>query len=538
MRISLTAKINASVVTVLILTVVLLGYTGMEAMRQNCLEEAVNDADRLGDTIIRTTFYHMQENNKERAYLEINEIGKQRHVECIRIINKSGRITFSTIPEEIGTLLDKAAAACNVCHIDHQTLVQTSSMSRSRIFIGPKGHEVLGIAKAIYNKPSCSSVSACHRHRPSQRILGVLDVELSLENMRDRIATYRNRVAVIGVILVIGVIICISLMTEKLVSQPLRLLLRHTERVAKGFLDAAVEVKSNDELGDLAEAFNRMTVSLKKARQELEEWGRTLEARVIERTREVEQMQAQLIRAEKLASLGQLAAGIAHEINNPLTGVLSFAALVKDDSRLDPSLKEDLELIIEETQRCAKIVKGLLEFSRARAPQKKEVCLNEIIESVTGLLERQSSFLDIKIVKELDPDLPRLNIDPNQIEQVFMNMFLNASHAMPEGGTIRIKTKANWEDNCIMVEISDTGCGIPKENLDRIFDPFYTTKPEGTGLGLSISYGIISNHGGQIDVKSEVGKGTTFLIRLPMSGREECPQARLQQAGGSEQKDG
>ncbi len=513
----------------LLVTVGLIGYTGMEAMRSICLEDAINEADRMGETIIRTTLYHMLENKKDRAYQEINEIGKQQQVERIRIINKNGRITFSTLPEEIGTILDKKASACNMCHKDHQVLVLTSSMSRSRLFVGPEGHQVLGIAKAIYNQPNCSNAS-CHQHSPSERILGVLDIVLSMKNMHHKTASYRNRVAVIGVILVIAVIICITFMTEKLVNDPLKRLLRHTERVARGALNISVEVTSRDELGELADAFNRMTQSLKKARDELEEWGRTLEARVIERTREVEEMQAQLIRAEKMASLGQLAAGIAHEINNPLTGVLSFAFLVRDDTRLDPSLKPDMDVIIEETQRCAKIVKGLLEFSRARAPLKKEVCLNELIESVTSLLERQSSFLDIAIIKEFDPDLPRLPVDPNQLQQVFMNMFVNASHAMPDGGRITVRTNTDRAGKCVSVEIADTGCGIPEENLGRIFDPFYTTKKDGTGLGLSISYGIIRNHGGQIDVKSEVGEGTTFIIRLPIPDKEvECPQQGIQE---------
>ncbi len=537
MRISLTAKINASVVTVLLVTVALLGYTGTEAMKSVSIEEAIAEADRLGETIIRTTFYNMLENNKERLYREITAISLQKHVELIRIINKNGIITFSTSPNEIGTKLDKKAAACNMCHFDHRALLKTSSMSRSRIFVGPSGHKVLAIAKAIYNQPSCSS-AACHQHPASQRILGVLDVELSLEAMTLKVASYRNRVAFIGLVLVAAVIICITFLTRKLVSNPLKQLLEHTERVAKGSLDSYLEIRSSDELGDLAEAFNRMTQNLKKAREELEEWGRTLEARVEERTREVERIQAQLIRAEKMASLGQMAAGIAHEINNPLTGILSFASLVRDDPRLPPELKSDLDLIIEETQRCAKIVKGLLEFSRASVPQKKEVNLNQLVESVTFLLEQQSSFFDIEIIKDLDPDIPRLYADPNQLSQVLMNIIINASHAMPGGGRITITTGSNSEGGCVFVAIADTGCGIPKENLSRIFDPFFTTKTDGTGLGLSVSYGIIRNHGGHIDVISEEGKGTTFIIRLPVpdKGDRECPE--LEQLGDEHHETG
>ncbi len=519
MRISLTAKIIASVVTVLIVTVVILGYTGTEAMKSVSIEEAIAEADRLGETIIRTTFYSMMENNKERLSQELTSISAQKHVEVIRIINKNGKITFSTSPFEIGTKLDKKAAACNMCHFDHRVLLKTSSMSRSRIFTSPHGHKILAIAKAIYNQPSCSN-AACHQHPPDQRILGVLDVELSLEDMTLKVASYRNRVAFIGIVLVVAVIIAITFLTNKLVSRPLKQLLEHTERVAQGSLDTYLDIRSNDELGELAQAFNRMTHNLKKAREELEEWGRTLELRVEERTKEVEKMQVQLIRAEKMASLGEMAAGIAHEINNPLTGVLSFAYLVHDDPKLPEELKEDLQVIIDETQRCAKIVKGLLEFSRASVPQKKEVNLNELIESVTFILQQQSSFFNIELIKELDPNIPKLYADPNQLSQVLMNIIINASHATPEGGRITIKTGIDQEEDSVFAEISDTGCGISEENLSRIFDPFFTTKSQGTGLGLAVSYGIVKNHGGSLDVWSEVGKGTTFIIHLPISEQE------------------
>jgi two-component system NtrC family sensor kinase len=230
-----------------------------------------------------------------------------------------------------------------------------------------------------------------------------------------------------------------------------------------------------------------------------------------------------------MASLGEMAAGIAHEINNPLTGILSFASLVREEPSLDPELKPDLDIIIKETRRCARIVKGLLEFSRASVPQKKDVNLNKLIESVTYLLQQQSSFFNIQIINDLDEDIPDLLADPNQLSQVLMNIIINASHATQEGGSITVRTGYEVKGRCVVVEIADTGCGIPKENLGRIFDPFFTTKADGTGLGLAVSYGIIKNHGGDIDVKSEVGKGTTFTIKLPVQDAVE--EERNEQQG-------
>jgi len=249
---------------------------------------------------------------------------------------------------------------------------------------------------------------------------------------------------------------------------------------------------------------------------EVNEWGKNLEDKVSERTREIKQMQTQLIRSEKLVSLGRLIAGISHEINNPLTGILMFANLTSNSPKLDPLLKNDLAVIINEANRCAKIVNGLLDFSRESIPQKKPASLNILMEATLVLIGQQSIFQNIHFVRDYQPDLPLIPVDENQIEQVFINMLLNAGQSMPSGGSIRIETYTeNAEFNC--VNITDTGTGIPEENLGKIFDPFFSTKNDkGTGLGLSMSYGIIERHDGKIEVQSNVREGTTFTIKLPL----------------------
>jgi PAS domain S-box-containing protein len=249
---------------------------------------------------------------------------------------------------------------------------------------------------------------------------------------------------------------------------------------------------------------------------EVNEWGKNLEAKVSERTREIKQMQTQLIRSEKLVSLGRLVAGITHEINNPLTGILLFANLTSNSPNLDPLLKKDLAVIINEANRCAKIVNGMLDFSRESIPQKKPASLNNVMEATLVLIGQQSIFHNINFVRDYQPDLPLIPVDESQIERVFINMLLNAGQSMPGGGSIRIETYTeNEEFNC--VKITDTGTGITEENLGKIFDPFFTTKNDkGAGLGLSISYGIIERHGGKIEVQSNVREGTTFTIKLPL----------------------
>jgi two-component system NtrC family sensor kinase len=285
-------------------------------------------------------------------------------------------------------------------------------------------------------------------------------------------------------------------------------------------MNARIPITSADELGDLSEAVNEMTESLSKAQEELKEWAGSLERKVEERSQEIVQMQVQLHRSEKLASLGNLVAGIAHEINNPLSGILLYASIVDSDKRLDPTLKPDLERVIAECRRCAEIVKQLLEFSREALPHKEAVSLNNLLDKVIALLQHQPSFQNISIKRCYDEDLSPVFVDANQMQQVFVNLFINASHAMPESGEINVVTSRSDDGASACMEISDTGCGIPEEDLQRIFDPFFTTKAEGTGLGLSISYGIVENNAGKIEVRSKVGVGTTFTILLPLQDNE------------------
>ena len=521
MRTSLISKLTIGTSFILLVFMMFFAYINIATLKTMLLEAAISDADKLSETIIKTTHYEMLVDNRERAYQMIEEVGTLQGVDHIRMINKNGEITFSTEKGEIGGYLDKTAVGCNMCHFDGEPKVQASTMSRSRIFFNKQGTQVVGMAKAIYNEKSCST-AACHFHPPKQKILGVLDITVSLENMHTMIYNYRNKLGFLTVFLLLFISLSITFFTHRLVNRPVRKLLTQTKRIAGGDLDALVKNVSRDEMGELSNAFNQMTVSLKNARIELEEWGKNLEAKVAERTREIKQMQAQLVRSEKLVSLGRLVAGITHEINNPLTGILMFATLASRSPQLDPSLKGDMDVVINEAKRCAKIVKGLLEFSRESVPKKKPASLNKVMDGTLDLIGRQSSFHNINIVRDYQPDLPLIPADQNQIEQVFINMLLNASESMHFSGSITIKTYTENEEY-VCLQITDTGSGIVEEDLERIFDPFFTTKSDkGTGLGLSVSYGIIERHGGQIDVQSKVHEGTTFTIKLPLSpqGRE------------------
>jgi two-component system NtrC family sensor kinase len=522
MPLRLTTKFTLVTSAVLFTALVLFTYFGVGSLEQIILDEAVKDIDNLSETILRTTYHQMLEDDRERVYKAIEEVGFQKGVRRIRLIDKDGVIRFSTIDREIGAEVDKSGASCNMCHGKNgdSPLVAASSMSRSRNYVDIDGEELIGMARGIYNQPTCSS-AACHVHPPGAQLLGVLDVTVSMKEMTGQIGGFRRKMIYSTFGLLFTLALSLAFVTGRFVHRPVRDLLDHTRRLTRGDLDGRIEPSAMDELGELEEAFNEMTGSLRQAQGELRELASSLETKVEQRTREIQEIQGRLVRSEKLASLGELVAGIAHEINNPLTGIMVFSSLIREDSRLPQDLREDIEVVSRETARCSGIVRRLLEFAREAPPQKAPESVNHLLDNTLHLLENQATFYDISISRHYTSDLPRILVDGNQINQVFMNIMLNAAQAMPEGGCLALETELGNGDY-IAIRFRDTGCGIAEEDLKRIFDPFFTSKKEtGTGLGLSVSYGIVENHGGKIEVESSVGEGTAFTVLLPLQSPEE-----------------
>lgn len=514
LRLSLIVKLTLATSLILIGFMSLLDYINLKNFKRATIEYAASNADQLTEIINQSTYDAMMKNDKASLYQMIDRIAQSRSIEHISLIDRSGTVVYSSHQGEVGTVIDQKNEACIFCHQPNNTRLYSPNNNSSRLYRTAGGEEVLGYTKAIYNQPECST-GACHFHNRDHHILGVLDITVSLENLRQQSHEYRMEFIVMTCLLLLLIGILITFMTQRLVDRPVQRLVQHTAQVSAGNMDARIPVTTADELGDLAEAINDMTGSLAKAQEELKEWAGSLENKVEERSQKIKLMQTQLNRSEKLASLGNLVAGIAHEINNPLSGILLYASIVDNDKRLDPRLKPDLERVIAECRRCADIVKQLLEFSREALPHKEAVSLNKLLDKVIGLLQHQPSFHDITIERSYDPDLRDVFVDSNQMQQVFVNLFINASHAMPKGGQIDISTSRPDNGGFAQVEIRDSGCGISEEDLQRIFDPFFTTKTEGTGLGLSISYGFVENNAGTIEVTSTVGVGTTFTIQLP-----------------------
>ena len=322
---------------------------------------------------------------------------------------------------------------------------------------------------------------------------------------------------IIAVLCVILLLVILYFSTTRIIN-PLQKMVLATQKIAKGDLSHRIEVKSRDEIGYLADSFNQMTLDLKDAEEKLIEWGKTLEKKVEERTKELTEMQSHLIQSEKLASLGKLAAGIAHEINNPLGSILIYSNLLLEDTDKNSPHYENLKKIVKETSRCKDIVKGLLEFARPKEPEVSLININEILESSLAIMEKQALFQNISIKKTYESDMPKIIADSAQLQQVFMNIILNAAEAMAGNGTLTLSTSLNTDRTLIELKFSDTGQGIKEEDKKRLFEPFFSTKEvgKGTGLGLAISYSIIQQHKGTIEVKSQVGEGSTFTVKLPV----------------------
>jgi two-component system NtrC family sensor kinase len=525
--ISLKLKIGLSLAAALTVAMLVFILLVVRHQREELLEGAASQVTQLSEVIIKSTRFAMLQNRPSYVDKIIQDVGSHDTIDKVRILSKDGTITHSTYRPEIGVKVDQKAEACFHCHQSEQPLKQIPKGKRARIFANGEGSQRLGSMAVIRNEPSCYT-AACHVHSKDQSVLGVLDIVYSLDEINQTIQG--DTVTIVGFSLgfVIVVSLCVSFFVHRMVYVPLRDLQSGAKRLSAGNLEELIPVRSRDECGQLAASFNAMTLALKKSELELRQWGHTLEQKVAEKTRELHLALAETAQREKLASVGLLAAGIAHELNNPLTGILTFSHLTREKMADGSPEAEDLDLVIRETKRCSSIIRRLLDFAREKTPEQKFADINQLIEDTARLVERPAHLSDIEVTMDLDRDLPQVWVDEDLIKQVIMNILVNAQQAIEDEGSITIRSRRAAEarspelggEPMPMIEISvtDTGCGIPAKDLQRIFDPFFTSKGvgKGTGLGLSVSHGIVMAHNGAIEVDSEVGKGSTFRIYLPL----------------------
>jgi two-component system NtrC family sensor kinase len=528
LTLTLSAKLNILLLGAMVVIFALLGYLNVRLHRQHLEQNTLLSAERVSDVIKHSTSDYMLVNDQEGLYHSIKTMAAEPGMEKIRIFDQEGRITYTTDAAEQNHVVDKTAEACYACHAQSQPLARLKRPDRFRIYRNVAGARVLGIITPIENQPACSNAS-CHAHPAEQQILGVLDTNLSLAKADVQLAeSSRRMIAYTGCALLLIALLSWFFIWQ-VVGRPVKALERGTHRLAAGDLGYQIDVHSNDEIGELAHSFNVMSRQLQAEHNENVAWTHTLEQRVEHKTSELKRAHEHALHTEKMASIGKMAAVLAHEINNPLSGILTYAKLVRKwtDRQEMPrddggrarrqEISDSLDLIASESRRCGDLVKNLLTFSRTTPINLQPANLNQVVDRSLRLVQHQLDLAGIQVQAQLDPDLPPVVCDAAQIEQVILALVMNALDAMPQGGNLWIVTSFSHEPDHVRIVVRDDGAGIPPEILPRIFEPFLTTKEtgRGVGLGLAISHSILERHNGSIAVESDVGRGTTFTVTLP-----------------------
>ena len=404
------------------------------------------------------------------------------------VFDEEGKIVFSSEEGDVGDRADGF----------HRRLFAKSA-EPIKVEVS-EDQKTLSVVKTIKNHRECQRC-----HRTDRPILGALGLDISLVPAEKEITKSRNRIIIFALIILILVSAVVSTLIVILVTYPIRNLVATMTKVEQGNLKARVDVRSKDELGLLGESFNSMITRLDQLGAELQK-----------------QHEQQIQQAEKMATIGELASGIAHEIRNPLAGISAAIQVLAKELKLDPAYREVMDEIMRQLERLDKNTKDLLSFAKPAEVKFLEGDINEVISSAIFFIRTQAEKQGIYINEDLEPGMPKINIDPMKMQQVFLNVMLNAVQAMPAGGSLSIVSRIseNIENRYRKnVELSfiDTGKGITKEQLKKIFDPFFTTKHRGTGLGLSICWNTVKKHGGHIEVNSNSQRGTSITIVLPVN---------------------
>jgi len=510
----------------LLLILLIISFTGImyfnvTSYTHHLNESVINNAIQASDLIKRSTRYSMLKNDRENLSNIISTIGQEKGVEGIRIYNKPGKIAFSNDSTEVSAIVDKKVEQCYVCHEKEPAQDYLTTKDRIRILTSPQGYRVLGLINPIENEPECYNAS-CHGHSPKDKLLGLLDVKISLKSADEETYRTKKEMLLFSSIMILVTALLFAGFILRLVHFPMRKLAKGTREVANLNLNYTIDFVSKDEMGELARSFNQMTKQLKAANEANQEWSSTLENKVRQKSEELKKAQAHLLLVEKIASLGKLSAVVAHEINNPLSGILTYAKLCLKIIQNPASLSREqtnsvvqfLSVIRDEAIRCGDIVKNLLIFAKKDFGKWTEESLNKIINNSIQLVKHKIQIKELELVQEVAEGNDVIYCDASGIQHILVALFINAIDAMSKGGKLKVKTFLLDSAREVQIVISDTGSGIPEEILPHIFEPFVSTK-ESTGLGLAVVYGIIQQHQGEIEVESEPNRGTTFVITLP-----------------------
>ena len=522
----LAYRLIISLSIILVIAGSISGWYSIQKEEQLLLGSMILGADQLSRAISSATWHAMLADQRGAAYEIMQTIALKQGIDRIRIFNREGRLVYSTTTAE-SMQVEKNTEMCNPCHAKNQPMIKIDVPSRSRISWGSDGTRKLAMVTPIYNESSCSDAE-CHAHPKDISVLGVLDISLDLSQMDNEMKSVRQRVVLstFGLVLIVGLFV--GVFANRFVDRPIQRLIEGTRAVSEMNLETPIKVPAIGQLNELAQSFDVMRVRLRHALAELNDFAQQLETKIKERTEQLDVANRKLVQSDRLASLGQLAASVAHEINNPIGGILTLSMLVQRILKEDgippdrvAEVRQYLSQIVNETSRVGRIVTDLLAFSRRSKPQRIASDLNAIISSTTSILNHKLKLMNVTLDLRLADALPPLQCDSSQMQQVLINLVRNAAEAIQGAGTVTLRSRAaraqlgGCESDAIILEVSDDGSGIPPEVEKRLFDPFFSTKETGTGLGLPIAARMVEKLGGMLQYQTRPGHGTTFGVTLP-----------------------
>ena len=488
------------------------------------------NGNNLGAIVEGSLYKSMLENDKSTLHSTLDIINTMPGIDDVNLYDQNNNLTYSSFSAESE---HHSNPDCISCHTNLDEMF--SRRERSYMIIDEKsdcsmnpdkpGQRHLLIRRPIFNEISCYT-AACHAHSENDEVLGSLIIRMPMKDLDSALKKSSVDFLLLSLFITAAILSVLIFFTRKRIKDPLHSIIAASEAVSAGEVKTRLAIGPNllDDMKLVSQAFNNMLDNLDRAANELENWSKQLEYKVQKKSEELSEVQNELINVERIASLGKLSASVAHEINNPLSGILIYTKLIYKQldnqeitqKKRDNILKQ-LKLIEAETKRCGDIVKGLLDFSRKDQEDFEPKHLNEILQGTYELMVHHIKIANITFLTDFSATHDMIWCSPNQIKQACIAIIVNASEAISEKGEIILRTK-NPDDNTIRLEISDNGSGIAPEDIPHIFQPFFSTKREarGIGLGLAIVHGIVTNHNGRIEVDSVVGRGTTVSLIFPL----------------------
>lgn len=491
---SLTTRIIVITIGLLVSGIFMYATFNVRHQQSQLIDTARESAELLLHTVESSIHNTMHLGNVQDVGTILSMVGQHNQLVGVRIFHPHGIILRSSNPAEVGRVVNAS---------DYR-LYQTPK--HYGIFNLPPHGEVLSLVKPIYNERACHT---CHGSKA--RVIGILNINYSLARTKAQMLDASRIFVASSVAITAFLAITILLILHNFVKKPLDGIMDNMLRVEKGDMSVRIDYRGKDEIGRLIDSFNSMVDKLDLAKTELEQLHFQ-----------------QLERADRLASIGEMAAGIAHEIKNPLAGISAAVTIIRDDIPAADPRNSILGEVLQQVQRLDKTVNDLLFFGKPAPPELTCIDINEVLESTLKFASQHRSVVNIEKKIDLMPDLPTVFADGKQMQQVFLNLFLNAFQAMPGGGTLSVVTgRANRGGReLVTIDVSDSGPGIPSQILEKIFTPFFTTKAQGTGLGLPICCKLVQLHNGDIKVSSDDTRGTTFTIELPACSTIDIDTAR------------